>query len=148
MSYKFNWWLFSLLVFFQLQLDLLCFKLGLQGLVILNLIWLIYSKKIPLFKISLALLAFSVEKFITGTQLLTLELSLLLAGLLVCQILKRNLLFKAIIFYFVLIAYLVLNYYLACNYFFDINFRLTDLIPQLVINLIYGTIVLKFYPTD
>ena len=124
MNYKFSWWLFSLLIFVQLQLDLLCFKFGLQGILIFNLIFFIYSKKSNLFKFSLGLLAFSIEKFITCHKLLNLEISLLLFSFFICQISKRNLIFKSIIFYLLLIIYVTGNYYLACNYFFNTDFNL------------------------
>lgn len=145
MNHKLNLCFFMSLVFILIQLDLLFFNFGLQSLLATNLFLFIYPKKINWFKNSLTLLAFTIIKFITSSCLLGLELGLIFLSWLMCQILKRNLIFKKLIFYLVLLINLFLNHWLATKYIYHLAFSPNSLFLSTFLNIIAGTVIIKFF---
>lgn len=144
MNHQLNLCLFNCLILILMQLDLLCFNLGLQTILVTILILLIYAKKINWFKNSLALLAFALTKFITSYHLFILELFLMFLSGVMCQILKRNLVFKKLIFCIVLLIHLVLNHWIAARYIYHQSFLMNSLLLSAFLNIISGIIIIKF----
>jgi hypothetical protein len=142
MKIKLNNWFFYLLILIQLQLDLLLFKYNLCGLFALLVFLFIFNKKQVWICNLFTFLAFMLMQFIINTNLIQLALAQVVISFFACQILKKNIISKIFSYYLVLISSLILSNYFANTYIFNIIFDLSALLPQITLNLIYGTILL------
>lgn len=144
MKANFKIWLFYILIFAQLQLDLWLHSFNLHGLLTIIMILFVFQKKQLWLKNSFTLLALGIERFIVARNLLILDSILIFMTFFSCKILKKNINFKNLVFYPTLIIYPILQTYLANTYFFKIPLVLPALVPQLLLNLIYAAFLVNF----
>jgi hypothetical protein len=136
---------FYLLILCQMQADLLLLNYGLGGLLIILLALFVYPKKNFLLKTCVALSALTVNLFITNQAALFLNLCLILIFFLLCQILKKNLIFKHVIFYSLLISMILLNYYLTNLIVFKLPTTIFAILPNIGLNVAYSLVILPIF---
>jgi hypothetical protein len=146
MKIKIKSWLFYLTILVQLQLDLLLLGIGLQSLLCTILFLLVFTKKRNIATTSFAILAFSIEKFITLHKL-GLDILLILFIFFLSKIFKKNIVFKSFVYYLLLIIYLLLHAYLTNVYFFKIPFEWQTTFLQIIINVLWASVIKYLYTT-